>query len=350
MKPNLIFLLFVSLFPLSPSAQEVGKVQFFTFGYYTENDHYGEDLQLWEFADSIESSRPFLDKMIDEISNHFALNRTEEFKRIGKLNDLLMSPVYQAFEDSVKLSGIDWGDARYFPAIHERFEKFISTLIEVYETEINRDGLWISDLPLSIILNNKEKEALFKLMQIEDLYFLRKDLILNKCNMPDVSYGSYPIAWSSYFHFFTDSFPYGSLVFSVPEGAAVQAFMPDSVPADTGSAIYKSLHDTLAQNYLDYFQLDSAVKITFRTSNSNVQICSIHSNKEYFQYWFSVGFLDGKPLWFVPGRPAGILLIDDRRYWIIKVDVPEIGMGGYQFYLETDNLLELFFESYPFSI
>ncbi|PKP05174.1 MAG: hypothetical protein CVU11_01905 [Bacteroidetes bacterium HGW-Bacteroidetes-6] len=351
MKSNLFFMLFVALVPLSQSAQEVGKVQFFPYGYCVDNDHYGEDPSIWKYSDTLNQKRVFLDEMILKIEKHFNFVHNNKVHGIEGLNDYLMGLVFKAIEDSIILSGIQWEDEQYWPKAKNLFENFIQNLISGYETELFRDDYWTSKLPFSFRLNNEEKNHLFNLMDVEDFYWLSTDMTLKKNNEKTISYGSMAMIGKNYYRFqnWPDSTYFMGV--SVPAGVLVQAFLPDSTPVDIESEIYHSMLDTFKVVYSYFSQTDSAARMVFTTPKSKTQICSSYYSGLYGDgYWFSIGYFNNEPLWFIPGRPRAILRINGKIYWILEFDYPDIGLVGFNFYLEEESELKLIFESSLFSI
>ena len=168
---KIFYLLLSILLTSAPAAmsQQSLPVQFFPYGFFIDNDHLNENQAIWNFGDSINHTNVFINDLIAEIENHFHFQKTENAVGIAGLNDYLLFNVYKAYSDSVSHIGIEFNDPAYSETANKLFNGFIDSLIAGFETKMNRDSLWIAEMPFSLFLNQDEKNRFFKLQNIQNL-------------------------------------------------------------------------------------------------------------------------------------------------------------------------------------
>lgn len=346
------YLLLSILLTSSPAAmsQQSQPVQFFSYGYYVDNSFLNENRAVWNFADSIDQQNVFINDLITKIEKHFNFQKSGAITGISGLNYYLIYKVYDVCEDSSVNMGMEFNKPGYQETAAALFTNFVDSLTAGYENKLNKDSMWVAEIPFSFFLNAEEKKIFLHLMKIDDLYSLSPDLHVIKSNLADISYGSDPISGSNYFHFTNDSAPMQKLVFSAPANAIIDAFSPNKITTDTLQKEYITLLDSLKIYYGGYFNINQAQKFTFTAPESHLQVSSIYNENPFFNFWFSVLFYNNKPQCFMSGHPLAILQINNKRFWIFEIDTPEIGLYGFQFYTEENDSLKLYSESYLFSI
>jgi len=346
------YLLLSILLTSAPAAmsQQSLPVQFFPYGYYVDNSFLDENRAVWNFADSIDQQNVFINDLITKIEKHFNFNKSGDITGIGGLNYYLMYKVYDAFAETSHHMGMEYNTPAYQDTASALFTKYIDSLTAGYENKLNKDSMWVAEIPFSVFLNHDEKNKLLKLLNIQDIYLLSSDMTVKNFNCADISYGSHPITVGNYFHFTSDSTPAQNLVFSAPANAIIDAFPPNKITTDTLQKEYKTLLDSLNMYYGGYFNINQAQKFTFTAPESHLQVSSVYNENPFFNFWFSVLFYNNKPQCFMSGHPLAILQINNKRFWIFEIDTPEIGLYGFQFYTEENDSLKLYSESYLFSI